>query len=57
MIDDEVSEILELDVETRAIRVNELADEFRCGRVANEIMVLLCSPNSRFVSIGVYIVN
>jgi hypothetical protein len=39
------------------IRLNEIADEFRDGRDVSEIMTLLDSSNSRFVSIGAWLLG
>ncbi|MCP3142013.1 HEAT repeat domain-containing protein [Pyxidicoccus xibeiensis] len=56
MIDDEVAEIL-ADRTDDGERLNQLADEFRCGREVSQLAVLLDSKNPEFVSVGAWILG
>jgi hypothetical protein len=56
MIEKEMLEIIRHPADA-GVRLNEIADEFRCGRDLNEVMVLLNSSNSRLVAFGVWILG
>jgi HEAT repeat protein len=56
MIEQEIAEI-EADKNDTGERLNRLIDEFRRGRDVNDLVPLLESSNSLYVSLGVYILG
>jgi HEAT repeat protein len=56
MIEAEILEVIEGPSDD-GTRLNEIADEFRNGRDASQILVLLDSGNAELVSTGAWILN
>ena len=56
-IEHEIFEILQAPVTVGGRRINQIADEFRTGRDAHELIELLDSPNAEIVSLGAWILG
>jgi hypothetical protein len=56
MIEDEILQAL-ADPANDGTRINDIADQFRCGRDVGELVILLDSSNAELVSMGSWILG